>query len=310
MPTTLPVIPNKEAPKKDSSGLRYPLEIIEDCTDWFGIQIFEYDPANNPDAKEGDPEGALLVSGYKGTVKKSIILPMPSNIQDGNSVSYSDDSLNSVAAAGLGAVTDFMGIDLFDLAKTGNLAASNAGKKLESIGLKNATDLLKKSLAADAVNIFGGNVSLESILARESGQILNPNMELLFNGVTLRTFRFSFKMTPRDNKESDSVKNIIRTLKKHMAARGGGTFLETPHVFNLSYNKGNIPHPFLHKFKPCFLKDMSVNYTGENVYTTYSDGTPVSMTMDLTFQEMFPIYEKDYDAFSNDASSDYRGVGY
>jgi hypothetical protein len=39
---------------------------------------------------------------------------------------------------------------------------------------------------------------------------------------------------------------------------------------------------------------MSVNYTGENVYATYSDGTPVSMIMDLTFKELEPIYSGDY----------------
>jgi hypothetical protein len=53
---------------------------------------------------------------------------------------------------------------------------------------------------------------------------------------------------------------------------------------------------------------MAVNYTGENTYVTYSDGTPISMTMDLTFQEMFPIYDNDYNGF--DDSSATQGVGY
>ena len=90
-----------------------------------------------------------------------------------------------------------------------------------------------------------------------------------------------------------------------MAARGSGTFLDTPHIFDLSYRKGGEKHPFLYSFKPCFLKDMSVNYTGENVYSTYSDGTPISLTMDLTFQEVVPVYETDYDTIP-----DTQGVGY
>jgi len=315
MPTPLPVT---------SYSLRYPNEILYQTTDWFSVGISSYVPGSLLGSSNvtvnATPQNQVTSNPETGAIISSlIILPMPSNIQDGNSVNYSDDSMNTIVAKGLSAVQNVMTGDYgFN---EGNITGSitKIGEKLSgetrtffnSLG-GDVKNLIMKGLAAEAVSVFGGNVSLNSFLARESGQILNPNMELLFSGVTLRTFRFSFKMTPRDNDESNNVKNIIRTLKKNMAAKGqqGGTFLSTPNVFTLAYKKGSGDHPFLHKFKPCFLKDMSVNYTGENVYTTYSDGTPVSMTMDLTFQEMFPIYEKDYDAFSNDASSDYRGVGY
>jgi hypothetical protein len=40
---------------------------------------------------------------------------------------------------------------------------------------------------------------------------------------------------------------------------------------------------------------MSVQYTGDNVYATYADGTPVSMILNLTFKELLPIYQQDYD---------------
>ena len=53
--------------------------------------------------------------------------------------------------------------------------------------------------------------------------------------------------------------------------------------------------PFLHKFKQCFLTDISVNYTAEGVYATYENKEPISMTMDLTFKELEPIYDIDYD---------------
>jgi hypothetical protein len=122
--------------------------------------------------------------------------------------------------------------------------------------------------------------------------------------VTLRTFRFSFKMTPRDSKESEQVRLIIRSLKKNMSAKpDSGTFLKSPNVFDLVYRQGPGDHKFLHKFKPAALTDMSVNYTGENVYATYHDGTPISISMDLTFKELVPIYENDYDSVP-------RGVGF
>ena len=283
------------------ADLRYPNEFIYESTDWFRIGIAAYTP------------GSLVGSGTSTntfpTETNYIILPMPSNIQDGNSVAYDENGLNPIAAAGLNGATALMDITLdSNFLKTGGAALNKVKEEFNNIGAGNVLDLLKKSLAAEAISVFGGNITINSLLARESGQILNPNMELLFSGVTLRTFRFSFKMTPRDNDESKNIRKIIYTLKQNMAPKNGSTFVSTPNVFNLEYKKGNQSHPFLHKFKPCFLKDMAVNYTGENTYVTYSDGTPISITMDLTFQEMFPIYDNDYGSF--DDSSATQGVGF
>ena len=130
-------------------------------------------------------------------------------------------------------------------------------------------------------------------------------MELLFNGVNLRQFRFQFTMSPRDRTESGQVKSIIRSLKKNMVPRvsGSKTFLDRPNIFELKYRKGNLNHPFLHKFKECALTNISVNYTGNNVYATYEDGTPITTIMDLTFQELVPIYDKDYNDQNDDGSA-------
>jgi hypothetical protein len=143
----------------------------------------------------------------------------------------------------------------------------------------------------------------DAVFARQSGEILNQNMELLFNGVNLRSFKFSFKLTPRGPKEAEQVKLIINAFKRAMAPKLGADqafFLKTPDVFNLTYKKGNQKHPFLHTFKQCALTDMSVNYTGEGVYATYGGttpqggGTPVSMVLELGFKELEPIYDTDY----------------
>ena len=147
------------------------------------------------------------------------------------------------------------------------------------------------------VKIFGGNVTVQQLLQREQGELFNPNMELLFNGPTLRAFKFSFKMMPRNRDESEQVKNIIRTFKKSMSPKTvqSRAFLKTPNIFELRYRQGSTEHRFLNKFKQCFLQDISINYTGEGNYATYGDGTPISMIMDLTFKELEPIYDIDYE---------------
>ena len=72
----------------------------------------------------------------------------------------------------------------------------------------------------------------------------------------------------------------------------------------MRYRKGTGEHPFLNKFKQCFLENISVNYTGDGVYTTYEGGEPVSMEMTLAFKELAPIYDVDYDVQGQ------GGVGY
>ena len=187
---------------------------------------------------------------------------------------------------------------------TANTAALNAANQFnEGVGGgEKAADLLKKQLTTQAVGMLGGNITVDQLMARENGEVFNPNMELLFNGPTLRNFKFSYKMMPRSEQEAEQVRLIIRSFKSNMAVKtkassgqGGSFFLKTPNVFNLRYRTGNQDHPFLHKFKQCFLTDISVNYTGEASHMTYADGTPVSMVMDLTFKELEPIYDVDYE---------------
>jgi hypothetical protein len=278
-------------------ALRYPAEIISGTTDYLQIQILDY----------SRPKGTI--TGNAQSVAKNIIgtiiLPIPSNIQDGNSVSYSDDSLDGFTAGVYNAISPDIG--------NGPNSVS-AGEELSKT-LSNLTNVFTdpevakrygQSIAAQAANIpFGGNLSLGQIVAREDGQIINPNMELLFNGVTLRSFKFSFKMTPRDPDEAKNIREIINTLKKSMAPKTGTSekFLKTPDIFQLTYKKGNEIHPYLHLFKQTFLTDMSVNYTGEGVYATYSDGSPISYNMDLGFKEIEPIYDRDYTSAAN-------GVGF
>ena len=55
----------------------------------------------------------------------------------------------------------------------------------------------------------------------------------------------------------------------------------------------------------CFT-GLNVNYTNAGTYTSYDDGTPVSIQMNLTFKELNPIYFEDYLDFEE---GDNNGVG-
>ena len=278
-------------------SLRYPNEALSDRTDYLQIQILNYDRKkitggsgllrrSGPAFKSG--------SGNVKNLKNTILLPMPSNVQDGNSVSYSDSKLDGLTASVYNAIDQNILSDNQTENSIGRLTGA-IGDATAAVLTQEAGQVFTRSLAARAANIpFGGNLSIGQVLARERGEILNPNMELLFNGITLRSFRFSFKMTPRDAPEAENIRHIINTLKRTMAPKGSGTFLQTPDMYQLTYKKGVETHPYLNMFKQCFLTDMAVNYTGEGVYATYSDGSPISYNLDLSFKEIEPVYANDY----------------
>ena len=328
-----PVIKNKNTnnrtqnkPKRASVGgiLRYPYEALTAHTDYLQIDIVEYKSVkqssgslvSNPASGGRRIQGSKVVGSTRprGLATKAlkntgtILLPVPNSVQDGNSVDYGSSKLGSLQATAATGIRNLMDADFTKGAEAygDQVKQSVAKAKNEFVagvgGADTAADILKKQLTTQAVGMLGGNITIDQLMARENGEIFNPNMELLFNGPTLRNFKFSYKMMPRNEKEAEQVRLIIRSLKSNMAVKtkassgqGGSFFLKTPNVFNLRYRTGNSDHPFLHKFKQCFLTDISVNYTGEASHMTYADGTPVSMVMDLTFKELEPIYDVDYD---------------
>ena len=312
-----------------SGGFRYPLEALTETTDYLQFTIVEYQPTKQVSGGSlvGQPGSRRI--GPQGTKDKaknnlgSIILQMPSNIQDGNAVDYGESKMNTLMGAAAGVIG--AGIEGGGEIISGMLGKDKAGveaaKGKMSQQMKNAigtdasvmdaaSDFVSAKATSAALGALGANVSAAQLLARQTGQIFNPNMELLFNGPALRSFNFSFKMTPRSPEEAQECKNILRSFKSNMAPKtkntgslgGSGVFLKTPNVFELRYMKGGGEHPFLHKFKQCFLTNISVNYTGEGVYATYDDASPISMQLDLSFKELEPIYDVDYD--------DAGGVGF
>ena len=319
-----------------TSVYRYPLKAFTDKTDYLQIGVVEYTPigsvgevdnikiTDDKDKKSysiNDMSKVTKLTGTSGSrrnakkVKETILLPIPASIQDGLTVSYGESSLNSIVGAAAGGVLDVMkaggtGKNAGEIVTNVTNAAGNALNSIIESGanLENIKGFATRALASKALGVLNANISPNQILARSEGRILNPNMELLFNGPTLRSFRFSFKMTSRNREESIQIRNIIRCFKKNMVPRVStdrDLFLSTPNVFELTYRQGSREHSFLHKFKQCFLEDISVNYTGEGSYSTYGDGTPVSMIMDLTFKEIQPIYSSDYEHESSGT-----GVGY
>jgi len=324
----------KKTTETKTKSYRYPLQRIESKSDYLEIKIVDYNPPGyTPTAiettttknSEGKDETNIIGGGiaqltqgsslYSSQTKADyyIALPIPQNLSDTNQITWGDDSLNPLQSFGLQAATQGLKdpggvIGGFIKSVTSGKIASDA-----ITGLGANKDVISSVVGGAIVNAFGGNVSYESILSRATGQILNPNLELLFQGSNIRSFPFTFDFAPRDRKEAQEVKSIIRAFKQSMVPRtnssGGpiasGIFIKSPKVFLISYKSGNKAHPFLNRFKACALLDITLSYTGSGTYATYQEGTPVHMNMTLTFKELNPNYAEDYDTDEGQI-----GVGY
>ena len=92
---------------KKFSPLRYPNSRIDTDSDYLELRVVEYQP---PGFERGEG-GSLSLSTSTEALQENIenplgfiFLPIPENIQDSNAVGWGDDSINSVAAAGVGAI--------------------------------------------------------------------------------------------------------------------------------------------------------------------------------------------------------------
>ena len=257
-----------------------------------------------------------LTGGQKEKHIYYVELPIPQDVNDNNSVTWGDDSMNILQLAGLAVAQKAFTQDVgrtFDEAK--NLLTEGifdgASSMIKDESVKQG---IVAALTGTAFDKFGANINANSALGRATGMTLNSNLELLFDSVNLRSFPFSMNFTPRTPEESMMVKHIIRAFKSSMAAKKGtsdvgqgGIFLRAPDVFQLRYLHRGKDHPFLNSFKHCALTGMQVNYTNAGTFASYEDGTPVSISMNLTFKELNPIYFEDYEEFT---ANDDKGVGF
>jgi hypothetical protein len=230
---------------------------------------------------------------------------MTPGISESNSIGWGSDELNPVQA-GLGNVARGM----IDKLGTDPTAIFDIGTYSGLIGqLGNLTNApgVKQYVAA----YFSGQAVQANLLGR-SGIVINPNMELLFQGPKLRSFRYNFRFTPRDSKEAKEIRMIIKFFKKTSAPKrpAGSLFLGVPFIYQLKYiynskTNGTKEHPFLNKLKLCALTSFNINYTPDGSYMTYQDGSMTSYTVDMQFDELEPIYNEDISQDLESETMDY-----
>ena len=265
--------------RKRFGNYRYPEKMSKD-QDAIKFALMEFSPRKFDSGTPGvlqDRERSVEEKQILG----SVVLPIPGGIKDQNSVGWSSGDLNPAQALGAQSTISLLGggqSEIGDIIKG----------VTETAGAKGIEDAAIKALAGAATG------TSQQLIQRGEGAVLNPNVELLFNKPQLRSFNFTFNLSPRNIKESSEVKKIIRLFKQGMAVRKTqkGVFLKSPLIFQITYiNNANN----LNRFKEAALTDFSVDYTPNGAYSTFRDGTMTQYKITMKYQELDPIFNSDYD---------------
>jgi hypothetical protein len=279
--------PNQAQTTSENQVLVYPLKITKTQQDRLKFTAVEYQPSGNLAAGTLSSQNRTSTQGKK--ILGTVFLPIQASISDFNSVEWQGGSINELQKQAVNLSLGAMNAGQLDSAGlTKKLGAEYARVTSEAA---KASNEIKVYLAQEAIQT-------QNLLGR-FGTVLNPNLELLFSGPQLRPFDFRFQMSAREKAEGENIKKIINFFKKNMAVKksdGAGIFLKAPNTFMIEYkfNGPDTTHPGINQIKECALLSCSVEYTPLGTYMTYPDGTMVSYTMSLSFQELEPIYDKDY----------------
>jgi len=270
--------------RSDFGNYVYPTNLGTNEQDFIQFTIKKYK------ARNFNLEGAIgiLEQRQELTSIGTISLPIQPSISDSNNVDWNGIGLNPLE---------------MELASGSLNIMSGQGQQYVDDLIKRLETTIKNENTLKAIKLYFAQkaAGTQGLLSRLGGGIVNPNLELLFQGPTLRPFTFTFRLSPRGEGEATQVRSIIRVFKEAMSIKTASQsfFLAAPNVFDIKYvlrGQQNTDHPSLNKIKTCALKSCNVDYTPDGSYMTFKDpnATMTSYNLTLQFQELEPVTNQDY----------------
>ena len=246
---------------------------------------------------------------YEGEV----ILPIPTAVRDRSSASWSMGKMSPIMAAAVGAAAP-----LIDA-----LAGGDGGEALKKYfeQVKTSPEILgtegsdyRRVLTASLTSSVLGAVGLtglepSDILARTTGKVSNPNMELLFRGPNMREFEFAYKFVCRSAEDAKRIRQIIKFMKLQCLPTVGKntTLINSPNVFFIRYMNGDTRIKSLPQPKICALVNFGIDHTPDGMgWAAYEDSHPVSTSLVMQFAELTPLFRNEME----DAFPEEDDVGY
>ena len=269
--------------KKNQKQLDDMNQRIDDSFDSYGSYISEKEDLQN--SINNIKEGSRVISLKRRPTRRldtCIAMYMPAALNVTYGSDYQDQAISPLASGAAEMIQN--------LIETKSLeSAFNAGK------VKVTEDLKRRALLSglgliDALGVTGAREAFEISV----GEVVTDRMELAFKNVRRRQFVYNFKMLPKNSREADEIRNIIKMFQVNMLPemkRGRqATTMNFPNTFDIRYMYNGSDNDYIHRVSTCVLTDMTVTYGGDRfkTFTPHNtQGAPVVETsMNLTFKEL------------------------
>ena len=226
----------------------------------------------------------LSISPQTTTPRAVISLYMPDTLNAGYTSHYDTPSLQDAFGSTIQG--------LRSLSKTAGQLAQ--GETIKSVISSDPGAInLQAKIAGNLAGFAGGNAqTTQSLVLQAQGYAINPQVQMLYNGIELRYFQLSFIFTPKSADETEQVDKIISMFKYYSspALQAGAQtqtdsmFLIPPALFNVNFMINNIENRYLPKYGDCVLENLEVNYA-PNGFASFENGAPVQTTLSLSFKE-------------------------
>ena len=334
------VFSNKRLPSGSKKAIRFPKDIAEgEASDYVLFDFYEYQPPFKVDKVMTKYD---LPKGYGRTKKGSFRLITNETLKQYNQ-SVSDKSKYNKDTMAYPQIVLYMPDDIsttfgaewegksFGTVATGILQSAAAEGNIEKIKRASGVgaNALQKAPAEAAASLItnlakgitGDQINTGDIFGGIAGVIRNPNTELMFQKMKLRTFNLKFKLVPYNQVEANDIKRICQIFKRAMLPTYSieGTevlnqnkdkqsqnraieaaFVKIPKVCKVQFMRGDRENDFLPKYKMCAITDVAVNYTPDGNYAVYDDGSPVAVELAISFMETKLVFAEDIDMEDGD----------
>jgi hypothetical protein len=206
-------------------------------------------------------------------LKTAIALHVPNQLQIRYGMQWGEQDTGALAMAG---------------------ATLNQGEELAKALAQNKGKLQATKDVGDLALAIGANVALtkgpfKDANSAATGLAANPKKEQIFGGVDFRTFQVEYQFFPRSVKEAENVQRIIYEFKYHMHPefKDSNNFLYIyPSEFDIFYYQNGKENLNIHRHTSCVLTEMSINYTPNGTFSTFENGMPTQINVQMTFREL------------------------
>lgn len=240
-----------------------------------------------------NPTAGVVGQRVNRNTSASVVLPIPSNLQDTYSVQINPFELGSMGALAADALAGEGTNISSEAAATAARAFSSTGEAPgagEAVGsflsnVRSAGAFVGRN-ALDDLGIGG----LSGAIDVATGTAVNPHVTLRFEGVNLKSHTFNWSMSPRNPREAETLKNLINYIRGRMlpsyAGGGGNTaisrgLLQYPSIVDIFFT--GIDQNYFYYFKPAMIQNFTTDYTPNGIALNRG-GKPsfINMTMQLT----------------------------